>query len=248
MTDKTDKIEKTDKSDKKHKKADTAEAPAAPAAGAPAAEQAPKKAPKKPQQPKHEGGEHPAEGGAGHKKPTKGKKPAAGEEKPKDNIKYIVRIANTDLDGTKKVEYALTGIKGIGVRISKILSRKADVDPHAVMGYLAPEQVDRLRSVIDNFEQNVPAWMLNRRRDIYTGENRHLIGVDLTLGVNEDINLMKKIRSYKGIRHERGQKVRGQRTKSTGRTGATVGVIRKKEAAGGAATAAPSAAPAAKKE
>jgi small subunit ribosomal protein S13 len=103
------------------------------------------------------------------------------------------------------------------------------------MGYLPPEQVDRLRNVVDNFESNVPVWMLNRRKDVYTGENRHLTGVDLTLGVNEDINLMKKMRSYKGIRHERGQKVRGQRTKSTGRTGATVGVVRKKAEPGAGA-------------
>jgi ribosomal protein S13 len=78
------------------------------------------------------------------------------------------------------------------------------------MGYLPPEQVDRLRNVVDNFESNVPVWMLNRRKDVYTGENRHLIGIDVTLGVNEDVNLMKKMRSYKGIRHERGQKVRAR--------------------------------------
>lgn len=219
--------EKTEKSEKKQKKPEASEA-TAPAAAA----EAPKKGGKKQARPAE--GQAPAE--EAPKKGGKGKKAPAAEEKPKDNIKYIVRIANTDLDGTQKVEYALTGIKGIGIRVSKILSRKAEVDPHATMGYLTMEQIDRLRNVVENFEQNVPAWMLNRRKDIYTGENRHLIGVDLTLGVNEDINLMKKIRSYKGIRHERGQKVRGQRTKSTGRTGATVGVIRKKEAPGAAAT------------
>ncbi len=222
--------EKVDKTEKKQKKPEAADAPA-PAAAAP---EAPKKGGKKQSKPAAEGQAPAAE--EGQKKGGKGKKPAA-EEKPKDNIKYIVRIANTDLDGTQTVEFALTGITGIGVRISKILSRKADVDPHATMGYLPPEQVDRLRNVIENFEANVPVWMLNRRKDVYTGENRHLIGVDLTLGVNEDVNLMKKMRSYKGIRHERGQKVRGQRTKSTGRTGATVGVVRKKEPAAAAAAA-----------
>lgn len=234
MTDKAEKTDKTEKVDKKHKKAEGADAPAQ-AAHAAAPEQAPKKGGKKEKPAK------PAEGATaeeGHKKGGKAKKPAA-EEKPKDEIKYIVRIANTDLDGTQTVEYALTGIKGIGVRLSKLLSRKAQVDPHAVIGYLPSEQVDKLRNVVDNIEANMPVWMVNRRRDIYTGEDRHLIGVDLTLGVKEDINLMKKIRCYKGIRHERGQKVRGQRTKSTGRTGATVGVVRKKEAPGGAAAAAP---------
>src|SRR5512146_1364335 len=115
----------TEKTDKKQKKAEGTEAPAAAAA---APEQAPKKAPKKTAKPAE--GQAPA-AEEGHKKGGKGKKAAAAEEKPKDNIKYIVRIANTDLDGTQKVEFALTGIKGIGVRVSKILSRKADVDPHA---------------------------------------------------------------------------------------------------------------------
>jgi small subunit ribosomal protein S13 len=219
--------EKTDKTEKKQKKPEAADAPAA------AAPEAPKKQSKK--QAKSAEGQAPAE--EGQKKGGKGKKPVAAEEKPKDNIKYIVRIANADLDGTRTVEFALTGIKGIGVRVSKILSRKADVDPHAIMGYLPPEQVEKLRNVVDNFEANVPVWMLNRRKDVYTCENRHLTGVDLTLGNNEDINLMKKMRSYKGIRHERGQKVRGQRTKSTGRTGATVGVVRKKLEAGAGAAA-----------
>src|SRR5512138_3204216 len=176
----------TEKTDKKQKKPEASEAPA------PAAAEAPKKGGKKQAKPAE--GQAPA-AEDGPKKGGKGKKAPAAEEKPKDNIKYIVRIANTDLDGTQKVEYALTGIKGIGTRVSKILSRKADVDPHATMGYLAPEQVDRLRNVVENFEGNVPVWMLNRRKDVYTGENRHLIGVDLTLGNNEDINLMKKMRS-----------------------------------------------------
>ena len=74
--------------------------------------------------------------------------------------------------------------------------------------------------------------MANRPKDVYTGETKHLIGVDVNLTRDEDINLMRKIRCYRGIRHETGQKVRGQRTKSTGRTGTTVGVKRK--TAGGA--------------
>ena len=44
----------------------------------------------------------------------------------------------------------------------------------------------------------------------------------------EDVNRMKKTRSYKGIRHESGHKVRGQRTSSNGRRGSTIGVVRKK--------------------
>jgi len=226
--------EKSDKPEKVEKKKQ-AEAPVAEAA--PAA--APKKGGKKEKAAKPEGAA--AEGAQhGKKQPKVGKKPAA-EEKPKDEIKYIVRIANVDLDGTAKVQYALTGITGVGIRVSKIIARKAEVDPNAIMGYLPADQVEKLKNVVDNIEGAMPVWMLNRRNDTYTGENRHLLGTDLNMGVKEDINLMKKIRSYKGIRHERGQKVRGQRTRSTGRTGATVGVIRKKEVAAAGGAAAPAA-------
>ncbi len=44
----------------------------------------------------------------------------------------------------------------------------------------------------------MPIWMFNRRNDIYTGENRHLLGTDLILGVKEDINLMKKMQVLQG--------------------------------------------------
>jgi small subunit ribosomal protein S13 len=226
-SEKHEKVEKTEKADKPDKKQ---KAEAGAAAPAPAGEAAPKKGGKKAAKAAEGGEAAPATEG---KKSGKGKKPVA-EEKPKDEIKYIVRVAGVDLVGTKTVKYALTGIKGIGVRASGILVRQAGVDPNAIMGYLPPEQVDKLRAVVDNFEANIPLWMLNRRRDTYTGEDKHLTGIDLTLGVKEDINLMKKIRCYRGIRHETGQKVRGQRTKSTGRTGATVGVVRKKEAPGAA--------------
>jgi small subunit ribosomal protein S13 len=55
-----------------------------------------------------------------------------------------------------------------------------------------------------------------------------MLGSDWLVMIREDIDLMKRIKSYKGVRHEFGYKVRGQRTRSTGRKGAVVGVARKK--------------------
>ena len=89
--------------------------------------------------------------------------------------------------------------------------------------------MEKLRAAVEGYAQKVPGWMVNRPKDVYTGEARHLLGTEVSTTLDEDINIMRKIRSYRGIRHETGQKVRGQRTKSTGRTGATVGVKRKKE-------------------
>ena len=146
-----------------------------------------------------------------------------------EEIKYFVRIGTTDLDGTKSVRVALTGITGVGRHTSTVLSRMAKVDEYSLLGRLDEAGVNRLRAAVEKYTTNIPVWMANRPKDLYTGETRHLIGVDVSLARDEDVNMMRKIRCYKGIRHETGQKVRGQRTKSTGRTGATVGVKKKKE-------------------
>jgi small subunit ribosomal protein S13 len=151
------------------------------------------------------------------------------EKAPDKDIKYFVRIRNTDLDGTRSVQIALTKIPGIGRITSRAISRLAKVNPLDIMGKLDDAGVDRLREVVDNYGPQVPRWMLNRPADPYTGEGKHLLSTDVLIAKEDDVNRMRKIRCYRGIRHETGQKVRGQRTKSTGRTGTTVGVKRKKE-------------------
>jgi len=144
-------------------------------------------------------------------------------------IKYFVRIENADLDGTKAVQIALTGLPGIGMHTAAIISKMAGVDSRATLGFLEEDSVQRIRDFIATYKDSVPAWMLNRQMDVYTGEAKQLLGSDLSMAIDEDINRMRKIRCYRGIRHETGQKVRGQRTKSTGRRGSTVGVSRKKK-------------------
>ena len=145
-----------------------------------------------------------------------------------EEIRHLVRIMNTDLKGEMPVEYALTGIPGIGRRTSRILVESTGIDPLAIIGYLPDEDIAKLDQAINGFERSMPSWMLNRQRDLVTGENKHLLGQDILLTLREDLNTLKKIRCYRGIRHERGLKVRGQRTKSTGRRGSTIGVSKKK--------------------
>ncbi|MDI6888276.1 MAG: 30S ribosomal protein S13 [Methanocellales archaeon] len=149
-------------------------------------------------------------------------------EKADEKIKHIVRIVNTDLDGHRSVCYALTGIKGISRRVARVIAQRAEIDPNATMGHLSDKEIDRLKKSVDEFEKTAPPWMVNRQKDSITGVNRHIIGSKLMLQLREDLNRLKKIRSYRGIRHERGLKVRGQRTRSTGRRGAVVGVVRKR--------------------
>lgn len=150
---------------------------------------------------------------------------------PSKDFKHIVRIVDTDVDGKKTVEYSLRKIKGVGSRTARAIAQIAGIDPDARMGYLSEDEVERLKKGIEVMEHRLPPWMLNRRKDFYTGENRHMLGSDWIVMLREDVDLMKRIRSYKGVRHELGYKVRGQRTRSTGRGGAVVGVARKKELA-----------------
>jgi len=151
------------------------------------------------------------------------------EEPPQDededeDLRYFVRIGQTDLDGTKAVERALTGMDGIGRRAARIVAEKAEIDRQATLGRLDDDEIETLVDLVEGYADEVPDWLTNRRNDFYTGESSHEIGNDVDMARNRDINRMQMIRSYKGVRHERGQKVRGQRTKSTGRTEGTVGV------------------------
>jgi small subunit ribosomal protein S13 len=94
---------------------------------------------------------------------------------------------------------------------------------------LPDEKIEEIEEVLKHpHEHNIPSWMLNRRRDYTTGKDIHLVGADLIMILREDLNRLKKIRSYRGIRHELGLPVRGQRTKSSFRKGRTIGVSRKK--------------------
>jgi len=145
-----------------------------------------------------------------------------------DELKHIVRINNIDLDGKRQVQMALTGMKGVGRRLARLFALKAEVDPHATLGMLPDETIAKIQKVIDEAQEDMPVWMMNRRKDILTGADKHVVGVDLATTLREDLDFMKKTRSYKGIRHERGLRVRGQRTRSTGRTGSIVGVSKKK--------------------
>ncbi len=146
-----------------------------------------------------------------------------------EELKHIVRVLNTDLNGHQPVQMALTGIKGMGRRNARLLTQKAELDPTETLGMLSDEAISKLREIVESAQDHLPVWMKNRRRDLLTGEDRHVMGTDLMLTQREEMDILRKTRSYRGIRHERGLRVRGQKTRSTGRRGATVGVSRKKK-------------------
>jgi small subunit ribosomal protein S13 len=160
------------------------------------------------------------------KKDKKAPQPKKGDYGP--DFKYIVRLAATDLDGTKAVRVALTSIKGVGDRVARVVAAKAEVDPNELIGNMTDPQVETLQKTINEAGKTLPGWAVNRPLDYETGQNLHVVGPEVDARLRDDLNRMKKIRSYKGIRHEAGLRVRGQRTRANGRTGLTIGVQRTK--------------------
>ncbi|TLZ64623.1 MAG: 30S ribosomal protein S13 [Methanobacteriota archaeon] len=167
------------------------------------------------------------------KQPAAAEAPAPSPKAPvrppdaKENFRYIVRLANTDLEGARSVVYALTNVKGLGVRVAEIVADLAGVRRTERIGNLTDPETEKIEEVLGKLADLVPHWMVNRPNDWETGADLHVYSSDIDLRLRDDINRMKMIRCYRGIRHEQGQKVRGQRTRSNGRTGLTVGVIKK---------------------
>jgi len=143
-------------------------------------------------------------------------------------FQHIIRIAGTDLDGTQKVGYALSDVRGIGIRMANVIAQKAGVDPQIRLGFLSEADIKKIEDIIkDPAKYGLPNWLLNRPKDRETGKDVHLVGPDLTLQIKSDIEYMEKIRSWRGFRHAHGLKVRGQRTKTTGRKAKALGVKKK---------------------
>ncbi|MEM2726953.1 MAG: 30S ribosomal protein S13 [Archaeoglobaceae archaeon] len=143
-------------------------------------------------------------------------------------FKHIVRIADTDLDGNRNVVHALTGIPGIGIRMARSIVNELGLNGNKKLGVLEDEEISKLRSLIEEQIEKFPAWMLNRRGDIHSGKDLHLLSKDVNFAKMLDIERMMRMKCYRGVRHSKGKKVRGQRTRSTGRKGRTIGVVRKK--------------------
>jgi len=143
------------------------------------------------------------------------------------NFKYVVRISNTDLNGKDQLFYALQKIKGIGINTAIAICRLAGFHPYTKLGSLSDEDIKKIEYLVKNLHEKVPWWFNNYKKERFTGNNIHLIESDLILKAREDIEFQKALKSWKGMRHAAGLKVRGQSTRTTGRTGLTVGVTKK---------------------
>ena len=130
-------------------------------------------------------------------------------------FKHIIRIANTDLKGEKHILVAMTKIKGVGVMFANTALGILGIEKTKKAGEQSDEEAERITEVLVNTEKfNVPVWLYNRKKDYETGEDMHLLNADLTFQKDNDLKRLKKLKSYRGLRHQWGLPVRGQKTKS----------------------------------
>ena len=144
-----------------------------------------------------------------------------------DDFNYILRLADSDIDGLSRIGMGLTSVKGVGARTALAICEIAGVDKEKLGGHLTEEEQQKIRDAIESYPTEVPLWMLNRQRDIETGDELHLFSMDVTMTQDDDIARLRATKAYRGLRHAAGKRVRGQRTRSNGRSGLTLGVQRK---------------------
>ena len=141
------------------------------------------------------------------------------------DYKHIVRIAGKDIAGSKKLITALSEIRGVGYNYSQVLLQSLNINPNLRVGFITDRELTEVEAAIRNpSKSGMPEWYVNRRKDIDTGSNQHLITSDLDFAISNDIDREKNVMSWRGYRHMFGLRVRGQCTRTTGRRGGAVGV------------------------
>ena len=163
--------------------------------------------------------------------------------------RHIVRIIGNDIPGERKLLVGLTQIKGIGHNFATAIATTLKIDTNSNIGNLTDANVQEIEKLITNpSAANFPSWFLNRQRDIETGKDMHLLTSDIPFTLRNDIERERITASWRGYRHLSGLKVRGQRTRTSGRKGGAVGVAKgglaapvKKGDPGAPAAAAPAA-------
>lgn len=139
----------------------------------------------------------------------------------------LIRILGNDIPGERKILVGLTQIRGIGYMFANAMLQILKINPDSRIGTLSEEEVSSIEKMIqDPKSQNFPIWFLNRQKDIETGDDMHLVTSDIAFQIRNDVEREKGVFSWRGYRHMYGLKVRGQRTRCSGRKGGAVGVAK----------------------
>ncbi|MDO8529640.1 MAG: 30S ribosomal protein S13 [bacterium] len=109
----------------------------------------------------------------------------------------MARVANVNIPDEKRIEFSLTYVYGIGISTSRKILKSLKINENARTKDLTSEELGKLREEI---------------------EKKYRVEGELKHEVKMNIKRLKEIKCYRGIRHQRGLPVRGQRTKTNTRT------------------------------
>lgn len=144
-----------------------------------------------------------------------------------ESTDVLVRIFGQDMPGSKSIYVGLTRIKGISWAVANALCFQLKLVKHTRVKDLSKDTIAQLERGLRNLQ--LPTFLQNRRHDPDTGVNKHLLTNDLDIQREFDIKRLRKIKSYRGVRHAQGLPVRGQRTRSHFRKKKGVSVATKKK-------------------
>jgi len=108
-----------------------------------------------------------------------------------DDFSYILRMADTDMDGLKPLATALTSVKGVGARTAIQICKNTGFDPHKLAGFLNMDEQEQLRVAIESYADAVPSWMLNREWDLESGRDLHITGQQVRFTTQDDISRLR---------------------------------------------------------
>ena len=108
-----------------------------------------------------------------------------------------MRIIGVNIPDNKRIEVALTYLYGIGLSLARKILTITKIDPNKRAKNLNPDEINKIQDFI---------------------EKHYKVEGELRQFIKQNVNLLKELETYRGLRHLRHLPVRGQRTKTNSRT------------------------------
>ena len=116
-----------------------------------------------------------------------------------EQYENLVRILGNDIHGELNMLIGLSQIKGIGYMFANSMLQVLKISPHQKIGNLTTEQIASIEKIIQNPKgSDFPIWFLNRRQDMQTGEDMHLVTSDIAFNIRNDVEREKTLFSWRG--------------------------------------------------
>ncbi|MEM4248481.1 MAG: 30S ribosomal protein S13, partial [Candidatus Nanoarchaeia archaeon] len=118
-------------------------------------------------------------------------KPTTAQPAPHAEFRDLIRIAEKDIKGGISTLMALTKVKGCDFMMANAVCNALNLDRTLKCGSLTQEQIAKIEDALKHpTKYGIPAWMLNHRKELETGVDKHLVASDLRLQNEMDIRYL----------------------------------------------------------